>query len=425
MNGEIDEKVPWLGPATDDETKRVVEALYRVHRLTTVITDLDVLLTRIAEESRGVAQAEACSLLLYDEQKDEIYFHVAIGEHGNQEALKSQVRLKLGQGIAGEAAARRCSINVEDAESDPRIFRGADAASDFHTRSLLAVPMVDRDRLVGVLEVVNKVNGGAFTTFDMHVMAMFSSLAASSIVSARLIEERVRNERLAAIGQAVAGLSHYIKNIITGLSSSAELIEMGLNAGNTEMLKRSFPVFQRSTKRITNFVQDLLSFSRSSAPYREECKLGDIVGEVRETYAELFTTKRIDLTVDTSEAKDTILVDGQAIYRCLLNLLTNAVDAVPAGDGRVTLRARTHEDGSAEIDILDNGPGVPMEARNSIFDPFFSTKGSRGTGLGLAVTQKIIREHGGDLTVGDAPSGGARFHITLPAWRKSEEEARQ
>ena len=421
MGTAIDDSMPWLGAATDDEVKRVVEALYRVHRLTTVITDLDSLLTRIAEESSRVAQAEACSLLLYDEKTDEIYFRVAIGEEGDQEALRTQVRLKMGQGIAGAAAAQRNAINVEDAETDPRVYRQADAASDFHTRSLLAVPMIDRDCLVGVLEVVNKIEGGAFTPFDMHVMAMFSSLAAGAIVSARLVEEHVRNERLAAIGQAVAGLSHYTKNIVTGLSSSAELIEMGLNAGNTEMLRRSFPVFQRSTKRISNFVQDLLSFSRSTAPYREDCKLGDIVREVQETYAELFTSKSIHLTVDTSKAKDTVKVDGQAIYRCLLNLVTNAADAVPEGLGRVTLRACTTPEGAAEVDVIDTGPGVPREVRNSIFDPFFSTKGSRGTGLGLAVTQKIIREHGGELTVGDAPTGGALFHITLPAWQPRED----
>jgi len=421
MTVAFDDKMSWLGAATDDEVKRVVEALYRVHRLTTVITELDTLLTRIAEESRGVAQAEACSLLLYDQQCDEIYFQVAIGESGDQEALKEQVRLKPGQGIAGAAAAERRSINVEDAASDPRVYRGADAASDFHTRSLLAVPMVDREELVGVLEVVNKVGGGAFTAFDMHVMAMFSSLAASAIVSARLVEERVRNERLAAIGQAVAGLSHYTKNIVTGLNSSAELIEMGLSAGNTEMLQRSFPVFRRSVKRITNFVQDLLSFSRSTAPYREDCKLGDIVRDVRETYAELFASKSIQLTVDTSKAPDTVRVDGQALYRCLLNLLSNAVDAVEEGSGRVSLTAVTAPDASAEITVTDNGPGVPDAVRNTIFDPFFSTKGSRGTGLGLAVTRKIIVEHGGTLEVSDAPGGGARFTIALPAWRDVED----
>ena len=141
---------------------------------------------------------------------------------GNQEALKNLVRLKLNQGIAGVAAATRECINVGDVASDPRFFRDADAASKFQTRSVLAVPMIDREALVGVLEVVNKVGGGAFTDTDTHVMEMFSSVAATAIVNARLIEENLRAERLAAIGQAVAGLSHYTKNIITLACGAAQ-----------------------------------------------------------------------------------------------------------------------------------------------------------------------------------------------------------
>lgn len=417
MDMRIQQEMPWIGEAATEEIKRVVEALYRVHQLTGAITDLDTLLTRIVEESRGVAQAEACSLLLYDEAANDLYFHVALGDSGDQEALKRDIRLEMGQGIAGTCAAMRTSINVEDASKDARVYRGADEATDFATRSLLALPMVDRDELVGVLEVVNKVGGGAFSLFDLHVMEMFSSSAASAIVNARLIEDHVRNERLAAIGQAVAGLSHYTKNIVTGLSSSAELIEMGLDAGNVEMLQRSFPVFKRATKRITNFVQDLLSFSRHTAPLREECRLEYVVNEVRDTYAELFVMKDIALEVDLASAPHSIFVDTQALYRCLLNLMTNAMDAVSGQDGRVEIHAATQPDGSAEITVRDNGPGIPGRLRERIFDPFYSTKGSGGTGLGLAVTRKILREHGGDITVEEASGGGACFRITLPPHR--------
>ena len=98
------EETVWLGGMSYEELRRVVDALYRVHRFLAVITDLDTLLERVMEESKAVATAEACSLLLYDEKRNDLYFHVALGERGNQQALKQQIRLKLGQGIGGLAA---------------------------------------------------------------------------------------------------------------------------------------------------------------------------------------------------------------------------------------------------------------------------------------------------------------------------------
>ncbi len=412
----------WFGQEANEKMRRSVQALYRLHRLIPVMTDLDALLERITEESRDVAHAEASSVMLFDPGSDELYFHVAIGDSGDQEVLKREIRLKLGQGIAGAAAETRASINVEDAQTDPRFFPDADAAINFQTRNLLAVPMLDRGDLIGVLEVVNHEGGGAFSSLDVQVMEIFSSLAATSVVNARLFKEHVRNERLAAIGQAVTGLSHYTKNIVTGLSSSADLIDMGLESDNVDVLRRGWPIFKRSTERISNFVQDMLSYSKPRVPVREECSLAGIVQDAVETFGELFARKNVDLQLDLDQAGHPLWVEGQAIYRCLLNLLTNAADAVPNEGGQILLSARQGVDGVTAIDVGDNGPGVPDKYRVRIFDPFFSTKGASGTGLGLAVTQKIAREHGGEINVLDSPQGGALFRMTIPPGPAKEKE---
>jgi signal transduction histidine kinase len=276
--------------------------------------------------------------------------------------------------------------------------------------------------LLGVIEVVNKSDGGPFTKLDLQVMEMFSTLASAAVTNARLIEEKIRNERLAAIGQAVTSLSHHTKNIVTGLSSSAELIDMGLEKGNLEVLKRGWPIFKRSTKRISNFVQDMLSFSKPRKPMRECCDPGALLEEARETFAELFFQRQVEMIVDASEAEGSVWVDSQAIFRCLLNLLTNAGDAAPEEGGCIRMTARTLPDGVFEIVVADNGPGVPEHERRRIFDPFYSTKGSKGTGLGLAVTEKIVHEHEGSIVVEDSPEGGALFRILLPAWAQTGEE---
>lgn len=414
MDTDFQEDFPWLESASREEMMRTVQAMYRVHKFIGAITDLDTLLEYITEESQLVAGAEASSIILYDPASEELYFHVALGDSGDPERLKREIRLKLGQGIAGVTAATRKSINVKDAQQDERFCRNADDATNFVTRSLLAVPMLEHDQLIGVLEVVNKIDAESFSPLDLRVMEMFSTLAATAIANARLVSEKIETERLAAIGQAVTGLSHYTKNIVTGLNSSADLIEIGLNQSNFDVLAKSWPVFKRSTKRITHFVQDMLSYSKPRKPFREWFPLDSLLEEVVESYRDLMNKKQILISADINKFRRPVFAEAQSLYRCLLNLVTNAADAVPNENGQICISVEEPGNGTLQISVEDNGPGVPDEHLRRIFDPFFSTKGAQGTGLGLAITRKIIEEHGGELTLTKSTMGGAAFHIALP-----------
>ncbi len=402
----------WLANADAATLRRVIDAMHRVHGFIADITDINTLLERIMEESKQVARAEASSLLLYDKREGELFFHVALGESGDQQALKQGIRLRLGEGIAGSAAQLQKSINVPDAPNDPRFFRQADAATQFDTRNILAIPLTDRGKLVGVLEVLNKIDGDAFTEFDVALMEMFSGLVATAIANARLIEANMRSQRLAAIGQAVTAVSHHTKNIITGLGAGVDVIDQGLKNKQYDTIERTWPVLKRSTRRIANFVEDMLEISKPRKPLRAPAQLADIIKEVEETFWALLASRNVALTIDTSGATAPVSVDDRAIYRCLLNLLINAADAVPKEGGQIRITATTEKD--AVLEVADNGPGVPKDKRKHVFDLFYSTKGSKGTGLGLAVSQKIAQEHKGGVEVFDAPEGGALFRVVLP-----------
>ncbi len=417
--------VSWLQDVPPAEMRRTVDALYRAHRLIADITDIDRLLETLLEESKGVAQAEGSSLLLFDSETEELFFHTALGESGDMAALMSAVRLKLGQGIAGAAASSRESINVKDALTDTRVFREADKQSQTETRSLLAVPLVDYrsgapaaepgsgGELIGVVELVNKQGGGAFTQADLRLMEMFASLAATAIVNARLIEANLEATRLAALGQAVAGLSHYTKNIIAGMSGSVDLINEGLRDDKIDFLKRSWPILQRSIKRISIFVEDMLAYSKPREPRLSEVCVRELINDVQSTFLGLMLRKNITMTVHVDTDLVNFAVDPDGIHRALLNLLANAADAVPQEGGAVAMTASS-SDGNVYLEVADNGPGIPVEERSKILAPFYSTKGAKGTGLGLAVTHKIVQEHGGQLEIADAPEGGALFRVCLP-----------
>jgi signal transduction histidine kinase len=218
---------------------------------------------------------------------------------------------------------------------------------------------------------------------------------------------------MAAIGQAVAGLSHYTKNIITGMIGSSELIDEGLTRNDIAMLQRCWPVFRRSTNRIYEIVQDMLAFSKTRRPTYEACDIANLISEAAQNFTGLLSRKEVALEVH-SEVRQPVFLDPTGMFRCLLNLLTNAGDAVPPSAGKIDISARLNTEGDLVIEVADNGPGVPQSDRLRIFEPFFSTKGSQGTGLGLAVTHKIIEEHSGSISVERGPEGGALFRLLIP-----------
>ncbi len=395
--------------------RRLLDAFYRVEAMLNGESKIDALLQTIIDESRRLADAEASSVLLHDETTSELYFHVALSDAGDPEALTKSLRLKLGEGIAGAAAAQRISINVADAAADPRVYRAADVLTRFDTRSILAVPMVDDGRLVGVLEVLNKRGSRGFNELDQRILEMFSGLAAIAITRARLIEENLRAAQLAAVGQAVAGISHHTKNILMALDASVEIVDRGLTEKNEAFVRDGWPVLKRSVGRLSHVVEDMLAFSKPRRPLRESCDVATLIRETVEAFNALMTKRDITLAIDTTGLRGPAWVDSRGLHQALLNLLTNAADAVPAAGGRIQIEAKNDLTWNLEIVICDNGPGVPMAERGRIFDPFYSTKGAKGTGLGLAVTAKTIREHGGMVSVDDGPLGGARFVLRVPA----------
>ena len=403
---------------TPDEMRRIVDALYLVHHLYGEIANRDTLLAMIIEQSKTVANAEGGSLLLYDEGSDELYFHVALGDTGDMHALKREIRLGMGQGIAGEAASSRRTICVNNAEQDPRVYREADDVSRTMTRSLLAAPLLHGDRLVGVLEVLNKEGDGSFTDSDCKVLEIFSSLAASVILRAQLIEENLQAERLAAVGRTVAGLSHYTKNLLAGVSMGMESFDEGLAGEDLDLLRAGWPIMRRNVDRIGHVVEDMLAFSKDRTPLYDDADVAEICRDAVTDYRGVSTEDHVPVEVSLEGAPSSWRLDARGIGRCILNLLVNAADVLQTSDGIIRLEV-SREAEELVLALHDNGPGVPDDLRYRIFDPFFSSKGSRGTGLGLAVTRKIVNEHGGNIRVSRSELGGACFTIRIPSSPRS------
>ncbi|UCG06329.1 MAG: PAS domain S-box protein, partial [Desulfobacterales bacterium] len=235
----------------------------------------------------------------------------------------------------------------------------------------------------------------------------------------RLEKELVKSERLAAIGQTVAGLAHGIKNILHGLKGGSYLVDVGLQKNDTEKLKHGWDMIKRNIGRTSNLVMDLLSYSKEREPEYEPCCPNEIANDVCELLAETANENHIKLVKDFDPSIGEVVADPHTIHEVLLNLMTNAIDAClfdadTSKNWQISLKTSRENGNRIRFDVADNGAGMSKEVRDKLFTSFFSTKGHRGTGLGLMVTRKLIEEHKGTVEVKSEVGKGTTFTVRLP-----------
>ena len=272
----------------------------------------------------------------------------------------------------------------------------------------------------------------------------------------RLEKELIKSERLAAIGQTVAGLAHGVKNILNGLKGGVYIVNTALKKGaadwaaenkidysnmfalhlqprslkrivdiNTERehqqkkLKTGWEMVERNIHKVSDLVLDLLSYSKEREPEYEKYNPNIIADEVCDLMESKAKEYDIDLIRDIDRKMGKIYLDPKGIHSCLLNLVSNAIDACvfdldTQKQWYVKVRTRRENKSGVVFEVIDNGCGMGEETQSKLFAEFFSTKGTRGTGLGLLVTQKIVNEHGGTMDVVSQLGKGTTFIIRLP-----------
>jgi len=238
-----------------------------------------------------------------------------------------------------------------------------------------------------------------------------------------LVEEKTKKlletERLAAIGQTVGGLAHAIKNIAGGLTGGAFVLEKGIDLHNEKYLHEGWDMVKGNLARIKGMALDLLSYTKERDPDYQLLDPNSLAQEIADLMLPRARENDVSLEVESDESLLQVWLDPEGIHRCLLNLVTNAIDAcinidITQGQGRVLLRTLKTEGWAVEFQVVDNGCGMDEETKEKIFRRFFSTKGSRGTGLGLMITKKIIDEHEGAIEFDSKKGKGTRFIIRLP-----------
>ena len=231
-------------------------------------------------------------------------------------------------------------------------------------------------------------------------------------------KQLVASERMAAIGQTVAVLSHAIKNITGGLKGGAFVLEKGIELDERKYLLQGWEMIKGNVDKITNLSLDLLDYAKDSRPEFQRCDPLKPVNEVVALMRPRAREHGIDLTTQFDNDIGLCQFDPDLIHHSLLNLVTNALDACIHDSvkklKKVTVRAIKKSDWGVEYQVEDTGCGMKADVKKKLFESFFSTKGTDGTGIGLMITKKIINEHKGEIDAESKAGAGSTFVVRLP-----------
>jgi signal transduction histidine kinase len=271
--------------------------------------------------------------------------------------------------------------------------------------------LVDGARAIGAGDLEHTIELPEHT--ELAVLA--DTLNQSTVRLAGLQRELLENERLAAIGQTVTGLSHTLKNVLNGLRAGQFVLDRAMEKGDMEKLRTGLRVTKSSVRRVERLIFDMLYYVKERVPRREPINPNGVIREVIDELRDMANSLGIELSAEMDERIGIVELDRTGIYRALVDLVTNAIDACTESESgdRVILRSRAGPD-EIVLTVEDNGIGMSDEVLSNLYTRFFSTKATGGTGLGLHVVKKVVEEHEGTINVDSVPGKGSAFHIRLP-----------
>jgi signal transduction histidine kinase len=405
-----------------------LSVMYRATQAISHVLDTDALLPQILELVFESIGADRGAVLLKDDEGNLV--PKAVRWRG---VADPDERMAISRTIVDHVLGQGQGVITSDASGDKR-FSPAQSIVEYGIREAICVPLQGRHVTLGVLYADTRSNSGfapinplqdkeaarsRFSQDHLMLMVAIGHQAGLAIENTVFYHDKIQAERLAAVGQTIATLSHHIKNILQGIRGGSYLIDMGLNEKDDAIVRRGWTIVEKNQGKIYNLVMDMLSFSKDREPALESADLNETVADVVELMQS--RAKELNVALDWRPSADlsSALIDPDGIHRAVLNIVTNAIDAAEGvADARVKVStSQDVDDQVVMITVADNGVGINEADIASIFQVFASTKGARGTGLGLPVSQKIIREHGGKIVVLSKRGQGSQFIIELPMRR--------
>ncbi len=403
------------------ETKRELEKkvaeldlLYEVERELSRAHDFDTLVESITRKTLELVDAQASALTLRQADGLQAYVLVDQAEEDDERVWQFDERRfdDEAAGITGRAMESGEAVICGTGDCVPVPARASETMG-IHVDNALAVPLFDEDECIGALKVANRRHDGqkqGFTDDDVKVLTLVAGQIASAVASERYREEHEKQRRLAAIGQALSGVLHDLKNPASIINGYVQLMVKADDRDKREQYAESI---QKQFDQFNQMTRELLVFARGETNVvREEVGIGAFMEDLEELLEEEMAAEEVGLEVEVDCAGE-VQLDPAKIKRAVLNLARNAADAMDEG-GEVTVRVGRESDEMLRFDVEDCGEGIPPEIRDRLYDSFVTEGKSHGTGLGLAIVKKVVEDLDGEIEYETEMGEGTTFYLRIP-----------
>lgn len=383
---------------------RELAAVYAVAEAVNRPGDLDQILEEGLRQALAVTGLEMGAIALQDDQRSGLVLH---SHQGMSAGLVSWLQGKIGHKRL-DLWPEGEELWIEEVPADESTVPAA--IQEDGIRLILEVPLLAEGRLVGLLAVATR-RSQPFSVEEQSLLQAIGHQLGTAIANARLRQEALTAERLAAVGRMAASVAHDLRSPLGGILRCAEfLARPEISPATRQKLSKAVVSL---THRLLNTTQQILDYVRGGPlPLRKSpCDLSEFLDEVLAVLEVDFCDRGIEV-VRRCQFDGPVVMDANRIAQVVYNIAANAQDAMPGG-GTFTVEAR-QERSRLELRFSDTGPGVPEEFKERIFEPFFSLGKRDGAGLGLSIARRIVEEHGGQLWVENSEGQGATFVVSLP-----------
>lgn len=395
---------------------RLFESLISVSQTINSTLNLDEALRVITREACQLMRGKLCSLMMLDSSGNFLELRAS---YGASDAYINKPRLDLDESLLGAVIRRKKPLQIENVQISSR-YQHIEIARQEGLVSLLSVPLLFSARIIGTLNVYTP-EQHVFSNEEIRILAALAELSGIAIAKASLyerivdIEEQLRqNEKLSAIGLLAAEVAHEIRNPLTVIKMLFHSLD--LKFADDDARARDMEVIHERMDHLNKIVQQILQFARNADPTLQPTKINSVIEDLALLVRHKLSNQKIEFTLELAPELPEIPADSAQLSQALLNLVLNAVEAMPDG-GRLKLKTSLHLSSKREqiqIEVSDSGRGLTPEQQKLAFRNLLNSTHKGGTGLGLAIVGKIIQSHQGEITAQSRPGAGTTIRIRLP-----------
>lgn len=382
--------------------------------------DLDQLIEKLIDLILESIGPDRACIMLRDEESKQIQPRMT----KNRVGFADDQTLKISRSIVDYVTEKQEGVITSDAINDDRWDSQASILK-MGVSEAICVPMQGRYGNEGVIYIDTRTppgklaeikSGSRFTDEHLKLMIAIGHQAALAIEDTNFYSAMIQSERMAAMGQTIAMLSHHIKNILQGINGGSYLVKSGISKSELEVIDTGWKIVEKNQAKISQLVMDMLSFSKDREPDMTLSNINSVIDDVIELMQNRADDQNIELIWTAKPNVPDSQFDSEGMHRAILNVVSNGIDACEKiENAKIQVECCLNSiDQRIEIVINDNAGGIPNENLHKIFGLFESGKGNRGTGLGLPVSKKILVEHGGDIEVKSELGQGSTFLLYFP-----------